>query len=291
MKLKSLCFSLVLLLGYGAAYTQESQSRLPENTYAFTSENEAREMIQRITGAVGLKPNFEIRAGNVDNAAALAYRGTRYIIYNPVFIRQVSRAVNTDWAGISILAHEIGHHLNGHTLTAAGSSPELELEADEFSGHVLRKLGASLAEAQAAMQILAGTHDSRTHPAKSKRLSSIEKGWKQAGSQLATVTKPATRPEPEINARQNKSAGIYSFPSMHIAGQVHFYDRPDEKFYITVQSNFIYVDNEGYRVLGKLVKNGNAYYLSLGNNNFLPVSEGGRILDRFNKPIGYVSRA
>jgi hypothetical protein len=115
-----------------------------QQAHHFGSESQAKAIVSRITDAVGLKPNFEIKAGQVDNAAALVYRGKRYIMYNPRFINSISAAVKTDWAGISILAHEVGHHLNGHTITNEGSAPSLELEADEFSGYVLRKMGASL---------------------------------------------------------------------------------------------------------------------------------------------------
>ncbi|OGX92113.1 hypothetical protein [Hymenobacter coccineus] len=115
-------------------------------------------IIQEITNVVGLQPRFELRATHdVDNAAAVVYGGKRYLLYNPDFLAAVNRAGRTDWAGISILAHEMGHHLNGHTLRAGGSNPQDELEADEFSGFVLRKLGASLAQAQAALAAVATT--------------------------------------------------------------------------------------------------------------------------------------
>ena len=38
---------------------------------------------------------------------------------------------------MTLLAHEVGHHLNGHTIHRGGSTPELELEADEFAGFIL----------------------------------------------------------------------------------------------------------------------------------------------------------
>lgn len=39
-----------------------------------------------------------------------------------------------DFSQWSIHAHEIGHHLSGHTLTSGGDRHQQELEADEFSG-------------------------------------------------------------------------------------------------------------------------------------------------------------
>ncbi|MDQ3535130.1 MAG: membrane-binding protein, partial [Bacteroidota bacterium] len=80
---------------------------------------------------VGLKPNFEIRPADIYNAAAVNYGGKRFILYDPAFMANIQNATQTDWAAISILAHEIGHHLNGHTMMTKGGNPALELEADE----------------------------------------------------------------------------------------------------------------------------------------------------------------
>jgi hypothetical protein len=120
--------------------------------------SQAAGIIREITDAVGLQPRFELRATTmVPNAAAVMYDGKRFLLYNPKFLAAINRAGHTDWAGISILAHEMGHHLNGHTLRGGGSQPQDELEADEFSGFVLRRLGASLAQAQAAIATVAPT--------------------------------------------------------------------------------------------------------------------------------------
>ncbi|MGZ8545123.1 MAG: hypothetical protein ACXWV0_07485, partial [Flavisolibacter sp.] len=82
---------------------------------SFSNVTESRNIAQEIIDIVGLKPNFEVREANVPNAAAIVYNGKRYVLYNPTFIRQLEQSTGTKWAGISVLAHEIGHHLNGHT--------------------------------------------------------------------------------------------------------------------------------------------------------------------------------
>src|SRR5213592_2970096 len=104
--------------------------------------DDAGDIIRDIIAVVGLKPNFEIKEGNIPNAAAVIYNGKRYIVYNPQFISKLNAAAGTRWAVVSVLAHEVGHHLNGHTLMNTGSQPALEIEADEFSGFVLKKMGA-----------------------------------------------------------------------------------------------------------------------------------------------------
>ncbi|MFK7936525.1 MAG: hypothetical protein AB8G22_23625, partial [Saprospiraceae bacterium] len=157
--------------------------------HSFASNQEAIQVVNDIMNAVGLKSNFKVDGAKVQNAAAVIMKEDRYILYNPQWISSVSKNAKTYWAGISIIAHEIGHHLNGHTLLRSGSRPKTELEADEFSGFVLRRMGASLLEAQAAMKLLANPFGSTTHPPQSQRLIAIEKGWQSANAMAGGSTK------------------------------------------------------------------------------------------------------
>ncbi len=144
------------------------------------SDKDTRAVIKAILSVIGLKANFEIKQANVPNATAIIQKDKRYILYNPSFISSINNSVHTNWAAISILAHEIGHHLNGHTLVRGGSNHRVELECDEFSGFILRKMGASLKEAQAAVNKLCRDKEFPTHPGKKSRLNAIEKGWNKA---------------------------------------------------------------------------------------------------------------
>jgi len=159
---------------------------IEEETYGFTSDNEAREALQNIIKHTGLPVNFTLMAGNVPNAAAIIKCNKetgncdRYIIYNQDFMLRVKQKTKTDWAAVSILAHEIGHHLSGHTLLAGGSRPALELEADKFSGFVLYNMGATLDEAQIAINTFVGDIGGPTHPGRSARIAAITNGWVQA---------------------------------------------------------------------------------------------------------------
>ena len=90
----------------------------------------AQQIVDEIMEVVGLKPNFSLQAASVPNAAAVVVKGKRYVLYNPTFINTLTRIAGNKWASVSILAHEIGHHLNGHTLEAIGSRPATEIEAE-----------------------------------------------------------------------------------------------------------------------------------------------------------------
>ncbi|RZK54334.1 MAG: membrane-binding protein [Hymenobacter sp.] len=261
--------------------------------------SQAAGIIREITEAVGLQPRFELRATTlVPNAAAVVYSGKRFLLYNPAFLAAVNRAGHTDWAGISILAHEMGHHLNGHTLRGGGSQPQDELEADEFSGFVLRRLGASLAQAQAALATVADDEGSSTHPGRMPRLAAISQGWNRANTQLAAVARagtaqpsaqpialaprPAARPQAaayeedtdETTAAPRATAALArgaSSAPVRLVGQLTFRDNPEVPFYLTSALNVVRLadessdDDEAGRVrsaevVGRLRRTGNATF-------------------------------
>jgi hypothetical protein len=141
------------------------------------------EQINSILKFSGLSSNFIIYSSPIENAVATIINNKRYILYDPKLLSYSDGNSGNYWSSMSILAHEIGHHLSGHTLTNKGSNPSDELEADKFSGFVLYKLGSSLEQATAAMQNLGSENDSYSHPSKYKRIQSITKGWKEASEQ------------------------------------------------------------------------------------------------------------
>ncbi|HMK05487.1 MAG TPA: M48 family metalloprotease, partial [Ferruginibacter sp.] len=108
----SLSFLVFALLNIQAV----SPGIKPASSYTHTSSaaDDAKEIIADIIAVVGLKANFEVMASAaVPNAAAVTYKGKRYIAYNPAFISKLNVAAGNKWASVSVLAHEIGHHLNG----------------------------------------------------------------------------------------------------------------------------------------------------------------------------------
>jgi hypothetical protein len=173
------------------------------NMMGFASKREADKAVEEIVRRSGLKKNFYVmECPNTDNCFAAVQNGNRLIVYDGAFMRRVNDLTKTkDWGAMSILAHEIGHHLQGHTIIEGGSDPAKELEADEFSGFVMYQMGASLNEAQAAIQKLTTDYDGGTHPPRGKRLSSIEKGYRNAQALYPNINKNAepiiVRSEPQ----------------------------------------------------------------------------------------------
>ena len=152
--------------------------------YSFENDADARLAVKRIMAYSGLEPNFLITAANVPNAAAVIQKDKRLILYSQEFMERIKSQAKTDWAAYAIMAHEIGHHLQGHTLTKEGSRPRLELQADKYSGYVLGLMGASLDEAISALKTLSPGPGSETHPSRSARLAAGTNGWKKAQETL-----------------------------------------------------------------------------------------------------------
>jgi hypothetical protein len=183
---------------------------LPDKIYTFGSEKEAEAAVDKIIKPLGLVRRFVIRSSDVPNAAAVIRGEDRFLLYNEEFMERIRRT-EPDWAALSVMAHEVGHHLNGHTLIPGGSRPGIELEADKFSGFVLASMGATLEKAQAAMKALASENGSETHPPKQSRLLAIRAGWREWHEANPTSARILNRPETQlINITTGNTATLLS---------------------------------------------------------------------------------
>ncbi|MDB4037312.1 hypothetical protein N9473_04515 [Polaribacter sp.] len=181
----------------------------------FASERAADSALDDILNVIGASKRFVLKeCSNINNAVALTMNGVRYIMYDPEFMTSLS--YGDEWSNKFILAHEVGHHINGHTVDvlAANSSNKVslstrriqELESDEFAGFVLGRLGASLSDALSGVQSLSNKDDSySTHPRRSKRIAAIKKGFKESGGYVnpstVSVKKGKTVDSPYSNSR------------------------------------------------------------------------------------------
>jgi hypothetical protein len=174
---------------FGQAQQQTTRSYIPIVVTAddLTTTSEAKQIIQEIIDAVGIKSTVNVAASTkVPNAAAAMYKNKRYIFYNPAFVAAIGKVSGeSKWTATAIFAHELGHHFFGHTDKKMSSSPDIELEADAFTGYALRKMGATLEESQLSIRMIASRRGSFTHPARHDRLEWIAAGWSLADEQLA----------------------------------------------------------------------------------------------------------
>lgn len=156
----------------------------PDFKYAITVKPPKREawlLLQWMTDMVGISPNFQLVAGKFSHkviAFAVIKDDQRYIVYDEDenFLAPDGTVY---WDSVGTLAHELGHHLAGHTYVHNQSSHERELEADKFSGFVMGKLGATLIQAISTTDRL-NEHDTESHPGRAKRVVAVREGWLQA---------------------------------------------------------------------------------------------------------------
>ena len=201
MKKLLLCF-IISFLSFGQT-KDELDLCMAIQGNNFSTNAAADNALNRILNTIGASKNFVLTpCDKISNAVATAYKGTRYILYDRDFMKSISRGSN-DWSSLFILAHEVGHHINGHSidiLLYAGDvvdSPSLEkkrkqeLEADEFAAFILAKLGAKLSQLNNVISLISDNSDDTysTHPNRLKRLLSVEKGYKKANVRIENNSK------------------------------------------------------------------------------------------------------
>lgn len=289
---------------------------------AFSAGPTAQKAIKKMMSVIGLKPNFELREANVPNAAAVMLNGKRFILYNPQFMDKINSASGTNWAAVSILAHEIGHHLNGHTLDNVGSRPQTELDADEFSGFVLHKMGACLTDAQAVMALISSPNGTKSHPPKRDRLAYIATGWNNAGTVSETApaavqrndtpkTIASTPKRESIPVRQTavdtpvrqiavakssiaettKNSGLRSSINASATSEVHFTGDPSGEYYLTKKGNLVQVIGTKVYMVASLYKSDRQGYSMMfadDANKKIYVAKGGQLIDSGGHKIGYM---
>jgi hypothetical protein len=165
----------------------------------------AASVITKICSSVALASNFTLKAVNAPGMNALAeIDGTdRFIIYDRTFMSSVSPNNMQTWPALAVIAHEIGHHLNGHTLKTDGTRPPLELEADHFAGFALACMGAGEEEAVNLWSSIIPDVTSTTYPPRSERVDAATSGWL-----VATYRNAGQESHAVISANQNAS-GTY----------------------------------------------------------------------------------
>lgn len=82
------------------------------------------EIINQTIDYSGLSAPIKTYAANVDDIGiALIYNGKRLILVNELLFTELQKSKSDYWLKISVIAHEIGHHLNGHTILNENEHP------------------------------------------------------------------------------------------------------------------------------------------------------------------------
>ncbi|MFZ6014376.1 MAG: hypothetical protein ACOYXT_28815 [Bacteroidota bacterium] len=204
---------LILLVGIGLNLRAQSErdfyGTVIDKTVCLRSasgmpDEEVAGLISEILSRFGAQNRYIIlNCAQISNCLATKDdEGRQYILYNAAFLNRVKTLKFTnstlptgdrDWQVLTILAHELGHHINNHITNPLprATSIDKELEADETAGFLMYLLKAGLAQAQSVMYDKNVTEEgSYTHPPRQKRLDAIAKGYNKAKELYKVDPKP-----------------------------------------------------------------------------------------------------
>jgi hypothetical protein len=134
-------------------------------------------VVSRIMGALSFNADFDVYiAEHENNAFATVARGRKILVVDVGFVAGLNQRTGTQWAAISVIAHEIGHHIAGFS----GDRHRCELNADYWSGQSLQRLGSGRDPAMRALLLVGNDQDTPTHPNKRRRAQIVARGWDDA---------------------------------------------------------------------------------------------------------------
>lgn len=148
------------------------------NVHLRNGSRYSRDWVRRVAQSYGGGRPIVTCMGNVQNAGAVRGSGRRpgLIVYNPQFMERLE--AGNKWGPISVLAHEVGHHYGPYQTSR--NPWDRELGADQFSGCVMKALGASLDDAlyTVARALPYNRNGSRTHPPTPLRIQAVTRGYR-----------------------------------------------------------------------------------------------------------------
>lgn len=181
--MKKYIFTTLLILVFSYSYSQVYCSYSGGGcSNGLTNPTQyASNVVKSVCNNLGIQ-YIQTYAGNVGNACASNFQGRPIITYNVQFMNYL--ASKNQWAPISVLAHEVGHHINSD-ISWYGQfkhSWTKELQADFVSGYVLYKMGASLENAKSAFYIMFSWMGSSSHPDTPRRIDALTQGYIRAAN-------------------------------------------------------------------------------------------------------------
>jgi hypothetical protein len=153
--------------------------RIVGKLYGFLPDSMMEKLLAEVS-AYGPAIKLRLFASNVSNAAALVTGDEKLLLFSQQFMDKLSEETDTWYSVKAILAHEVAHHIFGHTLSKSPDERHKEeLAADRYSGMVLRQMGATLKEALSAVAQIGPQGDSPTHPGAEVRKAAVTSGYKR----------------------------------------------------------------------------------------------------------------
>jgi len=260
----------IQLSGPYCAYDGE---RIVGEIYGFPPDAPTEKLLKEIAD-YGPQQEFVLWASNVPNAAALNADKQKLLLYNQVFARDLMQRTKSSFAIKAILAHEVAHHLLGHTFQGSEDRHHEELQADRYSGVVLQGLGSTMDEAVMAVENIASVEGSETHPPRSARIAAVVSGWYKKDD-ILKYKKPGTK----------TSASAAST----IIATIKLDDNGEDDYYLTTDLDVLKFTPEGrISLVGQRSKGDNPKYpftYKIGNQIYDEDIVGGIWSTSDGKPI------
>ncbi|MEM6913432.1 MAG: hypothetical protein AAF511_05595, partial [Pseudomonadota bacterium] len=117
--------------------------------------------------------------GHVGVAAAAIIDNERVILFDPRAIEGLEERTGSPWAFRMVIAHEVAHHLAGHTIDI-GHHRHQEIECDLYAGGAIYRMGGTLEDAASFFVAYADLPLSSSHPAGRERILYTALGWQLA---------------------------------------------------------------------------------------------------------------
>jgi hypothetical protein len=158
-----------------------SGDEAPKTIQVAAAKMSYQQLFQQVYGAATgtSKTDITFKRYNwlISVAGAEIKANKRYIYYNQEKFDLISNQTVEQNPIKVILAHEISHLVNNHPLRKDQTSMYFELEADFFSGIVMRDLGVPLKDGLKTLEDFGNQYQTRTHPDINKRKKYLKKGW------------------------------------------------------------------------------------------------------------------
>ena len=154
----------------------------PELNQLITTSNEytdeVKYVLRDIEHIIGIKLDLQILESPdlKDNCVSLRYHNQPYIIFSPKFFIQISNLYRNPEPLYAVLGHEVAHHLKDD-LRREGVMVFDEMEADYYSGKILKNIGLDEKELEIAIKFMDNYPEGKSHPPVTERKRKVRQGW------------------------------------------------------------------------------------------------------------------
>lgn len=212
------------------------------NNYNSTNYK-SNKLIKTIVEKIAVNANtFQyISCDHIQNAFAMIHpiSKNRIVMYDNNYFSTITD--NDYWFKVFVLAHEIAHHLNGHTILLNNvnesyiSSQKRELDCDYFAGHILYKLGAKESEILKIFEKLPDANSEiSSHPKNYKRLDFALKGFNDELNRMQSELEYYSE-----NIKDNLQNEKTRYTIKEIFRNIEEYNKTNEIKFIQIADNLI----------------------------------------------------